>query len=353
MTKITKKLIAVISLLLLVSVLFCSCTKEQVLSALAIDLDTYDPAIEMAADVLGKTISKENLTSGDYTYSVYSDDTAVIVKYNGKDAVLEIPGEIDGYTVIALENKSLFKNNNITELILPDSLEVVGNFAAMYCEKLEKVTFGKNIKNIGVSAFESEGDDTSSTSKGSLETLVFNGAPEIIREEAFYYNHKLAEIVLPDGVKTIENWAFAKCFSADKIIIGEGNEFIGDHAFLKCNAAKTIVIPNSCKTVSTSAFYQCSSATSLTIGNSVEIFEKGAFEECSSLESVVIPDSVKTIEPYAFYNCTSLKEVTAGNNIDTIEKEIFKGTDGLTVKAPEDSVMSEYAKDNKINVVKR
>lgn len=351
MTKLTKKIIAVISLLLVVSVLFCGCTKEQILNALAIDLDTYDPAVEMAENVLGKTVSKSNLTSGDYTYSVYSDDTAVIVKYNGKDAVLQIPSEIDGYPVIALENKSLFKNNDMTELILPDSLEIVGNFAAMYCEKLEKVTFGKNIKNIGVSAFESEGDDTKSESKGSLTTLVFNGAPEIIREEAFYYNDKLTEIVLPDGIKTIENWAFAKCFKADKIIIGEGTEFIGDHAFLKCNAAEKIVIPDSCKTISTSAFYQCRSAAEITIGNSVEIMEKGAFEECSSVKKIVLPDSLKTMEPYVFYNCTSLEECVAGDGIETIEKEIFEGIDNLTVKAPEGSVMSEYANANKIKLV--
>lgn len=348
----TKKIMSIVAVLLLVTALFSGCTKEQVLKAFSIDIDTYDPATEMVTDVMNKTIQSENLQSGDYKYNLFTDDTAAITGYTGNNAVLNIPETLDGHTVVALENKALYKLEVITELVLPDTVEVVGNFAAMYCENLEKVTFGKNIKNIGVSAFESEGDETKSLGGGKLTTIVFNGSPEMIREKAFYYADKLTEIVLPENVKTIENWAFAKCFKADKIVIGEGNEIIGDHAFLKCRAAKSITIPDSCKTISTSAFYQCLSATDLSIGNGVEEMQKGAFEECSSLEKVVLPESLKTMAPYIFYNCTSLKECVAGDKIEFIDKDVFTGDKEVVVNAPSGSVMAEYAEANKVSLAK-
>ncbi|MGN0521500.1 MAG: leucine-rich repeat domain-containing protein [Eubacterium sp.] len=345
----TKKIIPVLVLVLIISSVFCGCSKEAFLNALSIDTSTYDPATEMAADVMGKTVSQKDIKSGDFTYLLFSDGTAAVTQYSGSEAVLVIPEQLDGHTVTALENKSLYKSE-ITELVLPDTLEVVGNYAAMYCEKLEKVTFGENIRNIGVSAFESEGNNATSSGKGVLKTLVWNGAPEIIREKAFYYNDKLTEIVLPNGVKEIEDWAFAKCLSADKIILGQGLELIGDHAFLKCRSAKEIFIPGSCKTVEVSAFYQCTSVEKLTMENGVETLRKGAFEECESLESVVLPNSITVMEPYIFYNCTALKECTMGD-VDTLEKDIFTGAESLTVIAPAQSNTEKYAVKNGIGFI--
>lgn len=342
-----KKITAVVLVLVLaMSTLFCGCSTDTILNALAIDTDTYDPATEMVADVLGKTVSQEELKSGDFTYLVFSDGTAAVTAWSGKGGVLEIPETLDGHTVIALENKALYKAE-MTELILPDTLEVVGNFAAMYCTKLEKVTFGKNIRNIGVSAFESEGDNTSSTGKGSLKTIVWNGAPEIIREKAFYYAHMLTEIVLPAGVREIEEWAFAKCFAANKIILGEGLEKIGDHAFLKCRGVKEISIPGTCKTVEVSAFYQCSAAETLTIGEGVETLKKGAFEECASLKTVTVPGSVQLMEPYIFYNCTALTVCEMGSPTE-MQKDIFTGDPNVTVVAPANSTAQTYAAENGI-----
>ncbi|MGN1161642.1 MAG: leucine-rich repeat protein [Candidatus Fimenecus sp.] len=346
----TKKVIAVvIGLTLILSVALSGCSANGIMKILAIDTDTYDPATETVADMTGKTVSKSEIKSGDFTYTLYSDGTASITKYSGSDTVLSIPAEIDGNTVIGLENKALYESK-ITELILPDTLEIVGNFAALHCEKLEKITFGKNIKVIGVSAFESEGDNTKSLGKGSLKTIVWNGAPERIGEKAFLFNDKLTEIVLPAGVKTIEEWAFAKCYSADKIILGDGLEFIGDHAFLKCRAVKEISIPGSCKTIDVSAFYQCSSAEKITLGNGIETLKKGAFEECSALTEITVPDSVTVMEAYIFYNCSSLKTCKIGASVTSLDKDIFTGDKNVTVIAPAGSAAEQYAKENKVNL---
>lgn len=342
----TKKISAVIASLLIIAVLFTGCSASQIKNIFSLEIDTYDPATETAADMLGKTIAQSDLTSGDFTYSLLDDDTAVVTSYKGSETVLSVPEQLDGHSVVGIENKAFYKAA-ITELILPDSVEAVGNYSAMYCTELTKVTFGKNIKIIGVSAFESSGNNGKEAGDGSLKEIVFNGAPEVIREKAFQFADKLEEIVIPNGVKKIENWAFAKCFSADKIIIGEGLETIGDHAFLKCKSVKEIVIPGTCKTIEISAFYQCTGIEKITFADGIETIQKGAFEECSSIKTVVIPESVKTIEKYAFYNCTSLTECTMGNP-ETLGGDIFTNDKNVKIIAPESGTAKDYAELNNI-----
>lgn len=348
MAKTTRKIIAAIALIVTMSVLFCSCSTGDLLRLFGMEeIDTYDPTTEMAADILGKTVSQENLQSGDFTYTVYSDGTASVTAYTGTSEKVEIPSQIDGHTVVALDNKALYDNDQIKELVLADTVQVVGNSAAMYCANLEKVTFGKEIKHIGVSAFESEADDTNGVGGGSLKEIVFNGAPEIICEKAFYYADDLTEIVLPEGVKEIGPWAFAKCTGAERIIIGDGLETMGDHAFHKCKGAKEVRIPGSCKTVEVSAFYQCISLEKLTLEEGIETLRKGAFEECSALKTVTLPSSIKTMEPYIFYNCESLTECYA-DSPETLEKDLFTGDDNVTIIAPAGSSLETYASENDI-----
>ncbi|HIR53722.1 MAG TPA: leucine-rich repeat domain-containing protein [Candidatus Onthovicinus excrementipullorum] len=347
MTKRAKKIITVVALAALMSILFCSCSTADLLSLFAVDTDAYDPATEMAADVLGKTVAQENLKSGDFTYTLYSDGTASVTAYGGSSEKVEIPPQIDGHTVVALDNKALYDNDQIKELILADTVQVVGNSAAMYCANLQKVTFGKEIKRIGVSAFESEADDSNGVGKGSLQEIIFNGTPEVIGEKAFYYADDLTEIVLPDGIKEIGPWAFAKCTGAEKIIIGDGLETMGDHAFLKCKGAKEIRIPGSCKVIEVSAFYQCISLENLTLEEGIGTLRKGAFEECTALKTVTLPDSIKTMEPYVFYNCESLTECVAGSP-ETLEKDLFTRDDNVRIIAPAGSSLEDYARKHKI-----
>ena len=308
----------------------CGNLGNAIISALSLDVTVDDPALIKVEDILDKTVKTESVKSGDFTYTLYTDNTACITGYTGSNPVVSIPAEIDGAKVVGLENKALKSSSTLKELILPDSVEAIGNYAAMYCDSLEKVTIGKNIKHIGISAFEGS-QENAYTGKSKLTTVVFNGAPKTISEKAFYFCSALTEIVLPEGVETIGDWAFAKCFSAKKIIIPEGVTQIDDHAFLKCTGAVEISIPGTVESIAVSTFYRCSSLEKLTIGEGVKKLEKGAFEECKSLKTVVLPESMEELGKYAFYNCYGLDEITVHSGVKVFGGEIFKDVGKLTI----------------------
>ncbi len=150
------KIAAVVALMLVVCLSFTGCGNlgNAIISALSLDVTVDDPALIKVEDILDKTVKTESVKSGDFTYTLYTDNTACITGYTGSNPVVSIPAEIDGTKVIGLENKALKSSSTLKELILPDSVEAIGNYAAMYCDSLEKVTIGKNIKHIGISAFD-------------------------------------------------------------------------------------------------------------------------------------------------------------------------------------------------------
>lgn len=155
---------------------------------------------------------------------------------------------------------------------------------------------------------------------------------------------------LPEGVETIGDWAFAKCFSAKKIIIPEGVTQIDDHAFLKCTGAVEISIPGTVESIAVSTFYRCSSLEKLTLGEGVKKLEKGAFEECKSLKTVVLPESMEELGKYAFYNCTGLDEITIHSGVTVFGGEIFKDVGKLTISTESGSDAEKYAQDNGFDV---
>ena len=319
------KIAAVVALMLVVCLSFTGCGNlgNAIISALSLDVTVDDPALIKVEDILDKTVKAESIKNGDFTYTLYTDNTACITGYTGSNPVVSIPAEIDGAKVVGL---------------------------AMYCDSLEKVTIGKNIKHIGISAFEGS-QENAYTGKSKLTTVVFNGAPKTISEKAFYFCSALTEIVLPEGVETIGDWAFAKCFSAKKIIIPEGVTQIDDHAFLKCTGAVEISIPGTVESIAVSTFYRCSSLEKLTIGEGVKKLEKGAFEECKSLKTVVLPESMEELGKYAFYNCTGLDEITIHSGVTVFGGEIFKDVGKLTISTESGSGAEKYAQDNGFDIV--
>lgn len=89
----------------------------------------------------------------------------------------------------------------------------------------------------------------------------------------------VAEVLIPDGVKKIDNYAFEKCGSIVSITIPQSVTEIGSMAFHKCTNLTSIVIPDSVTKLNSSLFW-----------------------DCTSLESIIFSDNVTEIDSYVFYN---------------------------------------------------
>ena len=130
----------------------------------------------------------------------------------------------------------------------------------------------------------------------------------------------ITEVVIPEGVTSIDFQAFRWCKSLTSVVIPEGVTSIGDYAFYDCKSLTSIVIPQSVTSIGDYAFYGCKSLTSIVIPQDVTYLGDYAFSDCDSLASIIIPDSVMSIGDYAFMWCENLNNIILPNGIKSLKE---------------------------------
>ena len=103
--------------------------------------------------------------------------------------------------------------------------------------------------------------------------------------------------------------AQAQCSGGD-VVIPDGVTTIGQYAFGGCTNLTSITIPDSVTSIGWGAFYDCTGLTSVTIGNGVADIGGQAFFRCSELPSIRIGKNVTSIGGGVLAGCTSLTEIT-------------------------------------------
>ena len=176
-------------------------------------------------------------------------------------------------------------------------------------------------------------------------TYSIRKGTKIICDEAFGWSkiigcRSLTDIVIPNSVTNIGDYAFSGCRSLTDIVIPDSVTNIGDCAFWNCRSLTDIVIPNSVTSIGDNAFEYCESLTDIVIPDSVTSIGKWAFEGCSSLSSVVIPDSVTSIGNHAFAYCESLTDIVIPDSVTSIGDNAFEYCESLTDIVIPDSVTS-------------
>ena len=93
----------------------------------------------------------------------------------------------------------------------------------------------------------------------------------------------VTDVVIPDGVISIEDRAFYGRADLRSVVIPEGVTSIGESAFFLCDNLETIVIPDSLTSIGKFAFDSCK-LKSVTIPNASAIISCYAFNDCKYLE---------------------------------------------------------------------
>ena len=189
-------------------------------------------------------------------------------------------------------------NTEIMDLVIPNSVNSIGDFAFYRCTGLTSVTIPNSVTSIGGSAFNGCTGLTSVTIPNSVTTIGFG---------AFEGCTGLTSVTIPNSVTSIGSQAFDDCTGLTSVTIGNSVTSIGINAFEGCTGLTSVTIPNSVTSIGGSAFNGCTGLTSVTIPNSVTSI--GAFGGCSGLTTVTIPNSVTTIGNYAFSGCSGLTSV--------------------------------------------
>ena len=176
--------------------------------------------------------------------------------------------------------------------------------------------------------------------------LVIPDGVTRIDDYAFDGCTDFTDVIISNGVLEIGSDAFRKCTNLKGIEIPSSVREIGDEAFLDCTKLVRIEIPDSVTRIGVSTFSGCSNLLRVVIPSSAKSIGDGAFSDCTSLEKIEIPSGVTSIGKYAFSGCTSLTSIKIPDSVTEIGDKAFKHCNNLVISAPEGSYAAEYAKEH-------
>ena len=200
--------------------------------------------------------------------------------------------------VTSIGNRAFYYCTSLTSIEIPNSVTSIGYSAFSWCFSLTSVNFAENSKltSIGDSAF---------SSCYRLTSVTIGSGVTSIGDSAFNDCTSLTSVYIDD----IASWcnisfeyfpdfycANPLCYASNLYLKNASGEY---------ELVTELVIPDTVTEIKDYAFYYCDSLTSIDIPNSVTSIGEGAFEYCSSLTSITIPDSVVSVSASAFIGCNS------------------------------------------------
>lgn len=139
----------------------------------------------------------------------------------------------DGYYSNPLSNKGKLFIGGIlaTNITLPESLLVVGDFLFHGCSSITHVYIPDGVTEIGANAFE--GCD-------NLETVSIPANVTSIGSNVFC-GSGITSCEIPDGVQVVPDLMFQWCDNLKRVVVGESVTSIGTTAFAYCSSLEEII----------------------------------------------------------------------------------------------------------------
>ena len=264
-------------------------------------------------------------TSGDFTYKLNDDGSAIITRYSGSAAALTIPSSLDGHTVKQIGSYAFGKNTTLTSVSIPETVTELEYSAFTGCTSLTAVTIPSGLTkagSLGSGAF---------SGCSALTTVQFGSGLTSI-PEALFEGTGLKTITLPESVTSIGMWAFADCAKLEQVSFPASLTSIDGCAFENCTALTAVTLPKRLTKLGNEVFVNCSALKSVWIPKSltnINGFGGGCFKGCTALTDITFETGITKIADYQF-DGSPIKSITIPDTVTTVGMSAFSGCANLT-----------------------
>lgn len=183
-----------------------------------------------------------------------------------------------------------------------------------------------------------------------LKEVVLPQGLYTICEYAFAGCTNLTKINIPNTVISIEQYAFAQCTSMENVEFGASLKVIGEAAFQDCNGLTEVVLSGNMETLGNLCFSYCENLTSITftglaqpnytmilgcnklhtlVINTTSPVLLDSFAYNTTIKRVVLGDNVPGVEESAFAGCHGIQEIVIGKNVEYLNNNCFYECDEL------------------------
>ena len=338
------------------------------------DMNISDEGISLEVKTKSDNYAIPNTIDGVEVYKVLFDENysykikTLHVNRNLKIISIKANNVLRDLETITIDEGSIMKvDDNVLYnydgriLLVPKTVKSikitddVADYSVMYAQGLEEIYISKEVKYIGLQAFEG---------CENLKHIYFEKSSQLkeINDKAFYGCKSLEEFDCPISVEEIGDAVLSGCnmikyvrvpFSGNKRENDPKNVFamelfvrifggtadkdynvvpssleeievydikvLHNGTFYGLKNVKEITLPKTMEFVGSNLFYNCKLLESFIIPTGIEIIGEGMFDGCESLTTIYIPSTVKVIETNAFRNCNKLVNVIIEGDISNID----------------------------------
>ncbi len=257
-----------------------------------------------------------------------------------------------------IKNRAFNNCTSLVNLSLPDTLErVYGEYVFSNCGNL-KVTYENYVNYLG-----NENNPylyLYGRTSQYMNTLTINANCKIIGTNSLTYLSYVTNVVIPEGVIGVSDYAFYDCNKVTSITFPTSLKYIGSYGFAHMaklqkvllantsveelgnsafdnglygvtdtNVINEVTLPSTLKRIGENCFAK-DKITSIVIPEGVEFIGYEAFSECALLTDIVLPSTITELGTYLFYNCPALKNIEIGFSGVTLGDAMFYGCTALT-----------------------
>ena len=129
---------------------------------------------------------------------------------------------------------------------------------------------------------------------------------ESLPQRALYYQKKMTEVYLPNGLKAIGEMAFYYDESLTELNIPDSVESLGASIAYSCKKIVSVHLPTGLTgAIPKESFYGCNDLTNINIPEGITEISQSAFKSCVKMIAT-LPEGLRIIGNYAFDNCWAM-----------------------------------------------
>ena len=297
---------------------------------------TINPAYQDANNIVYLRSSGTNLTASvgfAATGAVNILSTAVISSVTYTVTAIGIASDPSGAGVFK-------KNTNITSVVIPNTVSLIGQYAFSQCSSLTTVYISGSTNIASNSFLQCSINNLYILGAATLASTSFQSLTGLTR---LYLNSNVSMTNDPFSGSNVSNTTVYS--NNTTISLANSSTLSGKTVNLAYQDANNIVyLPTSGNILTFFAAFAATGAVNIlstavissvtytvtAIGTSTDAGGSGVFENNTNITSIVIPSTVTLIGKFAFRNCTNLATVSLSNGLDTIQSNAFDNCDSIT-----------------------
>ncbi|MBQ9116411.1 MAG: leucine-rich repeat protein [Clostridia bacterium] len=296
-----------------------------------------------------------------------------------KDTEIVIPGEYKGLPVRAIGDQAFAACENVTSVVIPESVRSIGVQAFAQSASITSVTISEGVEDIEKGAFSGCTGLTEITVPDRVQIIgdgAFNGCSgltsitlpfvgsgierpddyddselrqtlfgyifgvqqydggvkteQFSSSNIFYLPRKLESVTITGG--TVYGLAFDGCNQIKKITVGDGVKGIENGAFSKCKSLAELDLPYINETADSTELRQLCALFNYAYFETSYIVEGTLYDRTCYVPKSLVSVTVRggRVGELAFEGMKMLETVTFGDGVTGIGKNVFEGCNALT-----------------------